>query len=42
VGRAAHVEGDALRGFLADAGQAFEFGDETGERFGEVGHGVGA
>ena len=36
---AQHVEGDALRGLLADAWKALEFGDEPGERFGEIGHG---
>ena len=35
---AQHVEGEALRGFLPDAGQALEFGDEPRERFGEIGH----
>jgi len=35
---AQHVEGDALRGFLADAGQVFQCVDEAGQRFGEVGH----
>ena len=35
---AQHVEGEALRGLLADAGQAFEFGDQPRERFGEIGH----
>jgi hypothetical protein len=35
---AQHVEGDALRGFLADAGQALQRVDETGQGFGEIGH----
>ena len=35
---AQHMEGEPLRGFLADAGEAFEFGDQPGERFGEIGH----
>ena len=29
-----HVERDALRRFRADAGQAFELGDQAGERLG--------
>ena len=35
---AQHVERDALRGLLADAGQALEFGDQARQRFGEIGH----
>ena len=35
---AQHVERDALRGLLPDAGQALEFGDEARQRFGEIGH----
>ena len=36
---AQHVERDALRRLLPDAGQALEFGDQPCERFGEVRHG---
>ena len=33
------VKRQALRGFLPDAGQAFEFVDEARQRLGEIGHG---
>src|ERR1035437_3089115 len=36
---AQHVEREALRRLLPDAGQALEFGDQPRERFGEVRHG---
>jgi len=32
------VEGQTLRRFLPDAGQAFEFRDEAGQRLGKVRH----
>jgi hypothetical protein len=35
---AQHVEREALRGLLPDAGEALEFGDQAGQRFGEIGH----
>ena len=35
---AQHVKGEALRGFLADAGQALEFVDQPRQRLGEIGH----
>jgi hypothetical protein len=36
------MKSEPLRGFLSDARQAFEFLNQTGERFGEVRHrGVG-
>ena len=35
---AQYVKRDALRGFLADAGEPFEFRDQPRERFGEIRH----
>ena len=37
---AQQVERQPLRGFLSDARQMFEFGDQAGQRFGEIRHGL--